>query len=616
MRIAKLITVSLAVSSAVLAAATAVAQGGPGERPPFSQNTDSYGNAGLDGWLETRLDRTMTNCLGYELFKVRNSRITAEPPEPEKDGMISALPNYLANGLGITSAPGQNPHIVQVTPSGGIPANRLYNYFTNIYAADLTNGKSADPSSLLEIRSSYNPADLIEITPHSGQNSAAYSASCSNVINAKLQAGVTLPLASIKSALNSQYDGSNTYALNLVYGHFASGLYSALSDLGGLSAVNRVHNLSVGFAVWDWYRAHPDRQDSDNWLLAWLDGVTVYQEYGHKVQTSANASASLTPSLIPYTSLSAETSDTMSFTTESNAKAYELAVLIRPGTNLLSWQFMPLVKPAVLRESLARNLRQTWVSDGPVALADASVDLTGWIDGLPGCDWAVWQAYGPSADQGSVTLKKLEADATLGTQGCKATLSYTPSVTLKSQGGTVTFGLRNSLSGNLALELVFPPLNLSGVDLPRLALNNDPGPVNTTPRVSGGYIIATWTVKYILQMDVKYPIKTASALRFRNLKLQCQKLGAIDVKQDPQPNFMTKTDPDAANMVAQSIELPVTVSIPANAFTDLMNGYDTCDISGDPVQYDLFSASGVAYHKPAYTFPFQTFQVQLPVRAD
>lgn len=579
---------------------------------------DTFGNRALDEWLETRLGGVMKSCLGVKFLQsARRSKI-ADSVVPDPNSYITAIPDYLSDGLGITADPSHNPHIVLITPDAGIPANDAYGYFAMVYPSDATRQKAVTNDPTNRITPLSDGANLVQVAPMAGVSNASYSASCADVVSAKMQAGVTLPLDTIKSALAAQYDGSNSYALNLVYGRFSSGIYEALTGLGAGSAANRVQNLKVGLAVWNWYLMHQDRLTGSNWILAYLDGVTIYRESGNKREVKATASASTSLNLIPFVNASADATASPTYTTSSQSQSYEIAALVQPGVDQLSWKFLPLTPPQTLADAIAKNLVAVWASDDPMTLDGPSAQAVGSVQGLAECNPANWTAYSSTGNQADVTLAGFQPDPNAKVPTCLATFQYTPAASSKPTSGPVVFGLRNQINPTLAINVAFPSKTVSSPDLPTLALNEDrPSPYlpdSGVPKTDGAYVATSWTLKFLLRMNANQPINDANALRFKGLTLKCDLVGDIVVRQSPSPKFLGKTTGADPSVADQDIEATINVAVPANKLQAGAGQYDRCDVQGAPIEYDLYNPkTKQAYRHPDFTLGFPPIQLQLPL---
>jgi len=87
-------------------------------------------------------------------------------------------------------------------------------------------------------------------------------------MSAALQAsaGYSLPIASVKAGLSSDYDQSNSYALHLVTGMFDSPvLLMYYGKAQGMSPSQS--KLFADLLFWKWYKDHPERIQTENWIL-------------------------------------------------------------------------------------------------------------------------------------------------------------------------------------------------------------------------------------------------------------------------------------------------------------------------------------------------------------
>ena len=267
---------------------------------PFVRAND--GTAELGGWLEDRLQRMVNTCTGSRL--VMKGVISTIP--------VSAIPGIVYDELRISDKP-------RVKISDG--ASVSYQFGTVYTGLDplLTKVSTAIDG--------FDYANVGDRITSPGLNSVTYNNSCASVLNAAVKANgsYSLPVASLQAALQSDYEGSNSYALSLVSGTFASPLMRSLDNADPVIGERLYRPLEAALIVWNWYQANSDKIGSKNWVLKDFTGAAIYKWSGMKQQVKIGGSVSGSVT-VPGFSGSASTSGSINTSLLINAESFEVAM--------------------------------------------------------------------------------------------------------------------------------------------------------------------------------------------------------------------------------------------------------------------------------------------------
>lgn len=552
-----------AITAAVSAMAVGSAQADP--RAPFAQATAPNGNTALAGWVETELQGMVTSCLGGSgpLRLTRWGNTVVRPS--------TVIPANLRTALGLSTT----HRWVRLQEAQGV--SRL---FETVYTGPSGETPTTPPSRLV-----VDPGGNRAATPLAGVDLVAYRNDCNTSLSAALRADTnfTLPVASLRAALDARYNATDDYELTLVAGEFTSPLYSSLYPLAG--GRTDVQPFNAALAVWLWYREQPGRVGGTHWLLAGFNGYALVKQQtstrAAAVSTEVAGSAGVT-GISGTADIQAATTRSTDLTATLYAVAFQTDASGRPRR-----RFEPLItleRAAELTSAHSRPVRDTTLSDSLELLDAQPVRFRHTIAGLPQteCATTFW-----SVDNPEVVLEDVDFDA--ASQGCAFVTRYSPSPAAISNGERLRFRFMRQFgdtpSGqDLAFQTAIIPL--TGGRAPALTWQSGPREPSRIEALDGaGRTTTRWTKSYQLT-DLPLAARSVTSIRLDDVVIKCES-GRV---MNADPTVVINAGAAAGRTVTLTIETSLPFPVEAAA------GAELCNLDGGLLEYQL--QNGERVYKP------------------
>ena len=208
----------------------------------------------LGGSLETRFSQLLQNCnISVPLRKA----VISGGKEQIKDP-LSAIPNSLQTNLYVA-----NTITTPIVRSPGQVFAYVYRQADKTRIPDYDLGRMVTGVNFVQ--------DPVEMLPKGGTE-LIYTNSCSSILSAAASANVgwSIPVASAKAALNSDYGNTQKTYIAVTQGEFESPLQKLLKD------TNPSERLFGSFLLWQWYGLHGGEETQADFYLAHFNGVALY----------------------------------------------------------------------------------------------------------------------------------------------------------------------------------------------------------------------------------------------------------------------------------------------------------------------------------------------------
>ncbi|MDB5580973.1 MAG: hypothetical protein JWR80_6149 [Bradyrhizobium sp.] len=495
--------------ASVLATCPGAAYGAIRQPEPQQLGTGG-GTQTLGGWLEQRLQDMVKNCTGSSL-KMKYWRTQD----------VSAIPNILYTDLRISSHP-----LIQVLDGASV-THRFGTVFTGQDHAISTDIAGLDY------------ANTNDMSTEPGLNSVTYNNTCASVLNAAVDAnaGYSLPVASIQAALKADYEGSNSYALNLVSGTFLSPIPRSLRHETPIAGETLLPPLQTALILWAWYRQNPDKIGQINQIISRFTGQALYHWSGLKQKTKVEGSVSGNVTF-PGITFKAQTSASVNNAVSIDAASFEVAM--DPATIKYATLPNPDALALMAKESGEFTLG-TNSSDTVLFNRDTKIffEQTKNIS-LEYCQMNLWQS-----DSALVSLANVAYDSAKA--ACTFELHYTPT------SADADILLRPAVQQTIAtgskdyvLKLSTPPIALTARKEPYLIFNSGLGTptfqlVSAGPPTTSNLI---WTYRYTLTTTGNQ-VSDATKINFSQVSLSCPSNQAVQA----QPLFTASLQQGGDNRV-------------------------------------------------------------------
>lgn len=429
-------------------------------------------------------------------------------PMKKGDTTLSSIP------ISLQTLPDLNLWGWVTTPKGYTAANAF-----SVVSAD---GKglpnNIDPRYQLPLNLVQDPISMLP----SGRNRAMYSANCSAILAAALDAdaGISFPIAKLSAVVKSDYQNTEQGELGVVEGVFNSPFFQLYYDLNDTG--NIVPPGGPEFAhlmLWDWYRQHyasVATVPADKfYALSWFQGLSFYwiNKDSRTFDGSVNVSASA--NYLAIASVSATASDTYKSFAATEIENFAIASL-EDASDKPVQQFDQLdsvdqviqwgkdnLHAQLDNKSFSGILRKGSVNKQSQTIVGASRSL---------CNHSLWQ---PVAEAGS-TAGTLSIDSetfnsassSQPVPSCTLSVSYLPADSVFAPGAPVNAAVHYHLSNSFAdktLNVSTAALSFQTTNLPQLSISTvAPYPFSSSPS-AGGYVL-TWQINAIVQNDPQDPI--------------------------------------------------------------------------------------------------------------
>jgi hypothetical protein len=536
---------------------------------------DTYNDPStLGGALEARFTTLLTNCGAFPLRKNTTTLFGAVREGP----VISSIPKSVQTNFNLQQkiSSGVNRSTGQV--------------FAYVYRQSDTLGSlSIDPSRLItDSNYTQDPVSMLL----QGGTSTLYSSSCGSVVNAaaSLNAGWSIPVASAKAALSSDYSSNVKSTIAVTQGYFHSPLYALWSSP---DATQRVF---AGFLFWQWYVNHPNELPVNNFYLTDFQGVSLYGLATTQTSSDINLSASAGVST-PFVSLNSSLQTALNQQTYlSNTDNY--TYIFAPQNAANPWgDFAQLPSPtdiagAALNITTQKTTTSSIVSKGQVT------DYSQLALGIPKdfCSTTQWDT-----DYTNQNGPLVIASATSGIDNssseptCTFLMEYTPADGLFSPGATPQVISQNyhlrlkHAIGGVSLLIAAAPVAFSTSISPILSASSDNSP---RWKVNSENVVASTTEHdYSLGWTIKYQINdsgdpVAGVDQNVQMTMACPAVQGITI---PIPSKSIQFD-----ATGKTVTISLTSNIfnaPATINADDVSSFVTCTISG-VLNFQMVNPSG------------------------
>jgi len=539
---------------------------------PRAQPYDAASNPALAGWVEDNLQVMMTQCIGGELTMLKK-RFGGHDVVA-----VSAIPQIIRDGLNLASNP-------KVQLQKGSSLTREFGYVR----PDNT-GAGFDESDTNALALNY--ANFQDQLPTIGVNQTNYVATCSTVLSSKatLDSDFSFPMATVKAGLDADYDTSATTSLSLVAGHFESPIVAMYQGVG-LDGATPADSAYAALLFWNWYARNASRVASDNYILRYFDGVSVYKISGLKKRTKIDVNLSSQFSL-PTTSMS--TTNTLGVNQMTNASSSEYAAAVNlKADGKPSREYFLLPKLDELRAVVAAKSDVAFdaANSDDLMLLSTSKRITATAFSIPRvlCSGTLW-----TTDDGRVSVVgatpvtlRDQIDAANDRAVCRFTLTYAPTATDMQDGAQLKFNLASKTalgSSPQPIKVPVPGIAYQGTKRPVLEyVSGGPLPITATP-VPGPLpsTVLAWKISYRLVTDPTARLMTTDNMDTTNLVLSCPSTVVVSGA----PTFSIAFDgPQAGNGRNLSMTVAATYTGAAPDLSKL-DGFDMCTLSGS-IDYTL-----------------------------
>jgi hypothetical protein len=439
----------------------------------------------------------MFNCLGSPLYAVRHRTFGSD------DRMkLASVPAMLKSEL----IDGEHSPIVEMQPEETVARSFAYVY------SEVERTRQG-----MRAISRYVPIDFLE-DPKSmtavGMNGVVHSHSCSSVLSqsTSVEGGYSIPVASFKLALSSEYSSSTNWGIALVRGRFLSPLVSMLEGTNAERLYSRL-------LLWDWYKRNPEEIGKTNYLLCDFDGFSLYTIGGNKRSTKSTISGSAGATL-PWLVASTKGHASYESNSETKIENYKSGVMVLPSGP--QKEFIPLKTPAQLIAEVAVFRTDLDKETYSQALFPQTTHThRQLIAGIPEnfCNPLCWTAESENVQP--VFLQDVKQVGSGESQKCEFTVVYTPPGT-EATSVTLNYGFVWALDGTNRLKLKASPVPLAPNTSPTLidAGYNPRFKVSKADDANGPYTKLSWKLLFNVS-DIENLLKPGMLPDVSGLKLQC-----------------------------------------------------------------------------------------------
>jgi hypothetical protein len=299
--------------------------------PPIAKPAGTAADVDYLGpWLERKFQSMVQSCVpavsGLKMTKVKK----------DKEYDVTAVPSQLRNNLGLGNGG------TRIAEQEGRSVRLLFAHvFTPAeeLAFKIDNGQNYLSNVEEGVPEFLSVPDV---------NGAAFNHTCASAMSSALEvnAGYTIPVATLKGGFQGDYDQSNSHSLTLVAGTFISPILAGYNQDPG--ATQRPFHAAM--TIFGWYQKHKDRIEAQNRLLAEMRGTAVYQQVGLKRQTSLGASAEFKAGLLSFISGSGSASAKASGVSDFKAQIFSVAVDASPqGKPVAVFRDLPKLADVVIK---------------------------------------------------------------------------------------------------------------------------------------------------------------------------------------------------------------------------------------------------------------------------
>jgi hypothetical protein len=242
---------------------------------------------------------------------------------------VSAIPKPIIDGLQLASGPQ-----FKVFSRAGV--TRIFGYVYN--GAERDSPVVTDPRRYLTIDYSRDGDQLVD----EGTNSTTYQADCRFALDSALNsnAGYTLAPVTLQAAVQGAISGKLSERISLVGGQFQSPIWNMWGGAAREPERTRGLRFYTAFVFWDWYKRNPTA--TDNWLLTYANGYSLYRftEQANSTTVKASARGNLS---VPFLTVDASANGNYASEAKLNLQRFEFVLGVYSGGNAFGYDRLPSI---------------------------------------------------------------------------------------------------------------------------------------------------------------------------------------------------------------------------------------------------------------------------------
>jgi hypothetical protein len=394
----------------------------------------------LGPWLEDRLQEMVLSCTPGKRLKM--TKINSK-----KELDVSAVTQSMRNAFDLNA----NPLGRRIKSYQG---KDMINYFANVYQGSNVDALVIAPDDIYLDIVDENSPNFVK-APRVDQ--AMLIQTCATAMKGALEAnvGYSFPIASLKAAIDADYQDSNSVSLNLIKTTFRSPLWTAYTGVKTTSQ----SPFHAAMTILRWYEVNSGRASRvDNKLLVEFEGAGVTRVSGAKRNLKVDSSASYSLGIPLFGDSAGSTSGEVSWLTKLEATQYQVAVIEREsgGLEIKSMPLPSLANAIAKATETADVTLDRQISGDDFTLYNRSPrTLTYVIDRLPPSMCRnVWRVVqnSPALTVGIAKVGNPSVIASsAGWQSCRVPVIFSPNATM-------------SLTNAQSLDIVLEYPILSGIN--------------------------------------------------------------------------------------------------------------------------------------------------------
>jgi hypothetical protein len=342
--------------------------------------------------------------------------------------------------------------------------------------------------------------------------------------------------------------------------------------------------LFADLLFWKWYKDHPERIQTENWILQEFRGLALYKTGGFKQNTKFefNTQGNVTSAAASANGVADAKFQNQ---TQISVNSFQTAALF-DSVGALHRIFFPLPTISKLVNDIPLEATTTVdVASSTLTLVDRTPKVhVQDVAGLPTefCDRNRWQVQGAQ-----ISIQSAIENVKNNQQVCSFSVAYTPTDDDLTKGVVLKYSLVDTTVGTdgRQYDLKIPAeATLSGSDIPRLQLA---GGARFWSPVSAGAALANLTWQVVYQLVDNNLIQSSSDVDLSGVTLTCSP--AVDA----QP-ILTATI--TAGAPPKKLTIDATAQFQGAAPDPAASKYSQCRLGGN-VAYTLAGAA-TAVSKP------------------
>ncbi len=562
------------------------------ETPPSPPITAPQGSTVYLGpWLEDRLQEMVQSCTPSKRLKMTKIN-------QNKEFDVSAVTPSMRAAFELNV----NPLGRRIRPYEG---DSMIYYFANVYQ-----GADFDTLKITSAGSDYLDIvdkDAPEFVKASRVDQAVLVQTCATAMSGAIDAnaGYSLPIASVKAAFDADYQGSNSYSLNLIKTKFRSPLWEAYT--GVRSATQSPFHAAM--TLLRWYELHPSRaQATDNKLLIEFEGVGVTQILGAKRNIKVAGSASYSVGIPLIGGSQGGFIGETSWFTSLSAEKYKVAVMEKDGGGL---SITPAAMPS-LSEALSKAVATASVS---LDRLETGEDLTLYnrnprtltyvIDRLPpAMCTAAWRVFQKSPATTVAQVRVNTPSIVTGKDGwdsCRVPVTFWPSPTMPlNSSQTLDIGFEYTVipgANAKSLRLQAETVSLPALQYPHLLLRKTQSTPTSEKQTVGQVVSTKLNWKFTYQIMDNNQVANETKIDITGLSTSCAPV--VTSPQWIEPTRRLQLLSDAAGK-SLDVNLELQWDGDYAALTPAPD-FSTCKLSGDVI-FTLTNGQSVTREFPTLQF--------------